>query len=114
MLEVLRITTKQWLNRARVLAAELDKILSDGPGPDRQASRALAENKVIEWALVKTEIINGIYKLPDRRERIVLIDYYCSRLTVREIAANLDLTMKQTFGIKRAAIKHLGEALGFG
>lgn len=114
MLEVLRITTKQWLNRARVLAAELDKILSDGPGPDRQASRALAENKVIEWALVKTEIINGIYKLPDRRERIVLIQYFCNRLTVLEIAKNLDVTIKTVFRIKADAIKHLGEALGLG
>ena len=111
---MIAITARQWLNRARVLAEELDKILSEGPGPDREAARAEAENKVIEWALVKTEIINAAYKLQDRRERIVLIQYFCNRLTVREIAADLGLTLKQTFNIKRDAIKHLGEALGFG
>ena len=97
-----------------MLAADIDKALQAGPGPDRQASRALAENKVIEWALVKTEIINGIYKLPDRRERIVLIQYFCNRLTVLEIAKNLDVTIKTVFKIKADAIKHLGEALGLG
>ena len=108
------ITTKQWLNRARVLAAELDKILSEGPGPDREAARAAAENKVIEWALVKTEIVNAAFKLPDQRERVVLIQYFCNRLTVREIAANLGLTMRRTFTIKKDAIKHLGEVLHLG
>lgn len=69
---------------------------------------------VVRWALVKTEIVNAAYKLQDRRERIVLIQYFCNRLTVREIAADLGLTLKQTFNIKRDAIKHLGEALGLG
>lgn len=96
-----------------MLAEELDKILSEGPGPDRETARAEAENKVIEWALVKTELVNAVYKLSDRRERIVLIDYYCNRMTVREIAADLELTIEQTFRIKRAAMKHLGEVLGF-
>ena len=111
---MIAITAKRWLNRARVLAAELDKILSEGPGPDRGAARAEAENKVIEWALVKTEIVNAACKLSDRRERVALIQYFCNRLTVREIAADLGLTMRQTFRIKADAIKHLGEALGLG
>lgn len=98
------------MNRARVLAVDIDKALQAGPGPDREKARAEAENLVIRWALVKTEIVNAVYKLPDRRERIVLIDYYCSRMTVREIAADLGLTLKQTFNIKRDAIKHLGGA----
>ena len=111
---MIAITAKQWLNRARVIAADIDNALQAGPGTDREAARAEAENLVIRWAVVKTEIVNAVYKLPDRRERIVLIDFYCNRLTVREIAADLDLTIEQTFRIKRAAIKHLGEALGLG
>lgn len=69
----------------------------------------------IEWVNLKMELVNAIYKLPDRRERIVLIDYFCSRMTVKEIAeCDLDLTIEQTFRIKRAAIKHMGEVLGLG
>ena len=97
-----------------MLAADIDKALQAGPGPDREKARAEAENLVIRWALVKTEIVNAACKLSDRRERVVLIQYFCNRLTVREIAADLGLTMRQTFRIKADAIKHLGEALGLG
>lgn len=97
-----------------MLAADIDKALQAGPGPDREKARAEAENLVIRWALVKTEIVNAAFKLPDRRERIVLIDFFCNRLTVLEIAKNLDVTIKTVFRIKADAIKHLGEALGLG
>lgn len=106
------MTAKQWLNRARVIAADIDKALQEGPGDDVQTARVKVEQMFTNWCLVKAEIVTGVSKLPDRRERIVLIDYYCSRMTVREIAADLGLTLKQTFNIKRDAIKHLGEALG--
>ena len=108
------MTTKQWLNRARVLAAELDKMLAEGPGADAEAARAAAEAKFSEWTMTKTEIVNAAYNLSDRRERIVIIDYFCNRMTVLQIAQNLDVTIRTAFVIKRSAIRHLGEVLGFG
>ena len=108
------MTTKQWLNRARVLAAERDKMLAEGPGADAEAARAAADKKVCEWALVKAEIVNNVYKLTDRQERIVLLNYYCNRMTVREIVEDMNVTIKTAFCIKRSAIRHLGEVLGLG
>ncbi len=97
---MIRITTKQWLNRARVIGSEVDKA---GPDVDR---------KFDDWCAIKSEIVSAVYKLPDRRERIVLIDYYCNRMTVKEIAEDLELTMKTVFIIKRSAIKNIGDVLG--
>ena len=95
-----------------MLAAELDKMLAEGPGADAETARAAAEAKFSEWTMTKTEIVNAAYKLSDRRERIVLLNYYCNRMTVREIAEDLNVTIKTAFHIKRAAIRHLGEVLG--
>ena len=108
------MTAKQWLNRARVLAAELDRMLAEGPGSDVKAAHAAAEAKFSEWTMTKTEIFNVAYKLNDRRERIVIIDYFCNRMTMLEIAENLNVTIRTAFLIKRSAIRHLGEVLGFG
>lgn len=110
MLGVKTITAKQWLNRARVLGAEIDKALQRGPDVD--AARREVERMYVEWVNLKMEIVNGIYKLPDRRERIVLIDYYCTRMTIKEIAeSDLEMSWKQTHIILKNAIKHLGEVL---
>lgn len=94
------ITAKDWLNRARVIGSAVDKA-----GPD-------VEQQFNDWCAVKSEIVNAAYKLPDRRERIVLIDYFCNRMTVKEIAEDLELTMKTVFAIKRSAIKNIGDVLG--
>ncbi len=81
------------MNRGRTLAAEIDRVMN-------------------EWLSVKTEIVNAVYKLPDGRERTVLIDYYCSCMTDKEIAAELGLTWRQVNSIRKTAIEHLGEVLG--
>ena len=88
-------------------------MLAEGPGADAETARAAAEAKFSEWTMTKTEVFNAAYKLSDRRERIVIIDYFCNRMTVLEIAQNLNVTIRTAFLIKRSAIRHLGEVLGF-
>lgn len=95
-----------------MIAADIDKALQRGPGDDVEAARLKVEQMFTNWCLVKAEIATAVYRLPDRRERIVLLNYYCSRMTVKETADDLGMTWRQTHRILKDAIKHLGEALG--
>lgn len=61
------MTTLEWLNRGRVLDDEIYRLQK-------------------EYLNVQYELFEAISKLPDRQDRIILIDYYCSGLTLAMIA----------------------------
>ena len=108
------MTVKEWLNRARVLADEINTMYREGPGEDAAAARTAIEAKFNERIAVKMEIINAAYHLTDRRERIALIERYCDGRTISEISQDLSLSWFQAHKILMDAIRHLGEVLGFG
>ena len=82
------MTTAEWLNRGRVLDKEIVRL----------------QNKYID---VLIELVSAISKLPDREERIILYEYYCSGQTWETVAEHLSVSYNQVFRIKRDAIQHL-------
>ena len=108
------MTTKEWLNRGRVLAKEIEKMLKAGPGDDVDAARAEIEKKVSEWIVLKIDLVNAITKLSDRRERVLLINYYCNRMSWTEAAADLGLTYQHVCRIRKSALKNMEAVLNKG
>ena len=105
------MTTKEWLNRGRVLAKEIEKMLKAGPGDDVDANRAAVEQKVNEWIVLKMDLVNAITKLSDRRERILLINYYCNRMSWTEAASDLGITYHHVCRIRKSALKNMEAVL---
>ena len=87
------MTTLEWLNRGRVLDDKIYRLQK-------------------EYLNVQYELLEVISKLPDRQDRIILIDYYCSGLTWAMIAENLGVTYKNIDRMKNKALQHLEEAMG--
>ena len=89
------MTTLEWLNRGRVLDKEIYRLQK-------------------EYLNVQYELLEVISKLPDRQDRIILIDYYCSGLTWAMIAENLGVNYKTIDRMKNKALQHLEEAIKHG
>ncbi len=108
------MTTKEWLNRGRVLAVEIEKMLKAGPGGDVDAARAEIDQKVNEWIVLKMDLVNAINKLSDRRERVLLINHYCNRMSWRRAAADLNLSYRHVCRIRKSALKNMEAVLNEG
>lgn len=122
--------TKQWLGRARFIDREIallqktkeetrDRMMkitqsyeSDGAqvskDPHKYDRLVEIENmidaKVDELTEAKKEILQVIFKLEDRRQKMVLISYYIRMKTFEQIAVEMNYSFRQIINIRRCGI----------
>lgn len=131
------MTAKQWLNRARRIDEEIDRLLllkkktydrlvsitaqidstSVSGTKDQHKFDRLAEisgeidKRVDELHEVKSEIFRTINKLDDRTERLVLIGRYLDNMSFEEIAVGIHYSYKQTCRIHGKALLSVTDVL---
>ena len=86
------MTAHDYLNRARVLDAEIYRLQT-------------------EYINTQMQILDAISKLDDREERIILVEYYCNGKTWQEIADALGMTYNTVNRIRRSALQHMEREL---
>lgn len=106
-----QMTTREWLSRGRVLGNEIESMLKASPVCRMEDVSADIMKKFDKWILVKIELLNAIMKLSDSRDKTILLNYYCNRMTVAEVAEDLGLSWLQTHRLLKAAVNKLGEVL---
>ena len=132
------MTAKQWLGRARYIDREiallqktkaetrdsLTKITqfyeSDGAQVSKDPHKfdRLAElenmidDKVDELTRTKAEIMQVIFRLEDRRQKMVLISYYIRMKTFEQIAVEMNYSFRQITNIRRRGIMEVQKLIG--
>ena len=127
------MTAKQWLNRGRRIDQEIDKLLEskrqieerltsitqnyDGDGA--QATKdphkmdrlveitSLILERTDELARTKAEIIKAINRLPDSRQRMVLLSYYIDGKTWEQTAVELNYSWRQVMRLHGRALQEI-------
>ena len=131
------MNAKQFLSRGRWIEREITSLIRtrdetrdrlthitqnyDGDGaqttkdPHKFDSLVELEDKIDELIdrlyATKTEILDVIDRLEDRREFLALKVYYIDMKTWEEVAVELKYTWRQTMRIKRSAYIHVEEIL---
>ena len=131
------MTAKQWLNRARRLDEEIAKLEdtrrrtrervtsitqsydSDGAQSTKDPHKfdRLAElNSLIsvrtdELVHIKAEILETINRLPDRRQRLVLISYYVDGKTWEQTAVDMNYSYMHVTRIHGYALQEIEKML---
>ena len=131
------MTAKQWLGRARginreivVLSQEkqetmdrLTKITQSYEADGVQMTKDphkfdrlvelenLIDEKLAEQAMIKTEILAAVYKVKDRRQRLVLIKRYIDGMKWEEIAHELNYSYMHVTRIHGYALQEVQKAL---
>ena len=124
-------TAKQYLNRVRRIDKEIAALLrlvqstresletitqnynSDGAQSTKKPHKfdrlveleSLVDAKIDEQIAMKSEILQTIMKLPDRRQRLVLMEYYVEMKSFEEVSVDIHYSWKQTHRIHGAALK---------
>ena len=132
------MTAKQYLNRVRRIDKEIEALLrlvqrtreslesvtqnyeADGAQSTKNPHKydrlveleSLVDAKIDEQIALKSEILCTIMKLNDRRQRLVLMEYYVEMKTFEEIAVDIHYSWKQTHRIHARALKAVDEVLG--
>jgi DNA-directed RNA polymerase specialized sigma subunit len=132
------MTAKQWLGRARFIDREiallqktkaetrdsLTKITQSYESDGAQVSKdphkfdRLAElenmidDKVDELTRTKAEIMQVIFRLEDRRQKMVLISYYIRMKTFEQIAVEMNYSFRQITNIRRRGIMEVQKLIG--
>lgn len=132
------MTAKQYLNRVRRIDKEISALLrlvqktreslltvtqnydSDGAQSTQNPHKydrlieleSLVDTKIDEQISMKAEILDTIMKLDDRRQRLVLMEYYIEMKTFEEIAVDIHYSWKQTHRIHARALRAIDEILG--
>ena len=132
------MTAKQWLGRARDIDREiallqktkaetrdsLTKITQSYESDGAQVSKdphkfdRLAElenmidDKVDELTRTKAEIMQVIFRLEDRRQKMVLISYYIRMKTFEQIAVEMNYSFRQITNIRRRGIMEVQKLIG--
>ncbi len=125
------MTAKQYLNRVRRIDKEIAALLrlvqrtresletvtqnydSDGAQSTKNPHKfdrlieleGLVDQKIDEQIALKTEILTTITKVPDRRQRLVLMEYYVEMKTFEEVAVDVHYSWKQTHRIHARALQ---------
>lgn len=128
------IETKSWLSRAKRLDEEIDKLISikaetfarvtsvtqsfsrdtvqSTKDPHKLDRLAELEDdidmKVSELVRVKDEILNAIFRVSDRRYRLILYQRYIDYMTFEQIAVNLHYSYKQVCRLHGRALIEMG------
>ena len=132
------MTAKQYLNRVRRIDKEIEALLrlvqrtresletttqnyeADGAQSTKNPHKydrlveleSLVDAKIDEQISMKAEILATIMQLHDRRQRLVLMEYYVEMKTFEEIAVDIHYSWKQTHRIHARALKAIEEVLG--
>jgi DNA-directed RNA polymerase specialized sigma subunit len=127
------MTAKQYLNRVRRIDKEISALLrlvqktreslttvtqnydSDGAQNTKNPHKfdrlieleSLVDQKIDDQIALKAEILDTIMKLDDRRQRLVLMEYYIEMKTFEEIAVDIHYSWKQTHRIHAMALKNI-------
>lgn len=125
------MTAKQYLNRVRRIDKEISALIrlvqktresvesvtqnynSDGAQSTKNPHKydrlveleSLVDQKIDEQIQMKADILCTIMKLEDRRQRLVLLEYYIEMKTFEEIAVDIHYSWKQTHRIHANALK---------
>lgn len=132
------MTAKQWLGRARYIDREiallkktkaetrdsLTKITQSYESDGAQVSKdphkfdrlaeleSMIDEKVDELTATKKEILQVIFKLEDRRQKMVLISYYIRMKTFEQIAVEMNYSFRQITNIRRRGIMEVQKLIG--
>ena len=127
------MTAKQWLNRARRIDREiraleevisstrkrLESVTQSYSGDGAQSSKdphkfdrlveleSLVNEKIDEQIQIKTEILEAISQIRDRRQRIVLTEYYLNMKTWDQVAVEINYSWRQVMNIHGRALQEM-------
>lgn len=131
------MTAKQYLNRVRRIDKEIEALLRmvrktreslesmtqnyDGDGAqstknlhkfDRLVElESMVDKKIDEQIDLKAEILNTIMQLDDRRQRLVLMEYYVEMKTWEQVAVDLNYSYMHITRLHGYALKEIGELI---
>jgi DNA-directed RNA polymerase specialized sigma subunit len=127
------MTAKQWLNRARRIDREirtleevitstrerLESVTQSYSGDGAQSTKdphkfdrlveleSLVNEKIDEQIKIKTEILEAISQIRDRRQRIVLTEYYLNMKTWEQVAVEINYSWRQVMNIHGRALQEM-------
>lgn len=131
------MTAKQYLNRVRRIDKEIEALLRmvrktreslesmtqnyDGDGAqstknphkfDRLVElESMVDKKIDEQIDLKAEILNTIMQLDDRRQRLVLMEYYVEMKTWEQVAVDLNYSYMHITRLHGYALKEIGKLI---
>jgi len=131
-------TAKQYLNRVRRIDKEISALLrlvqstreslesitqnynSDGAQVTKDPHKfdrlieleALVDSKVDEQIELKAEILRTIMQLDDRRQRLVLMEYYIEMKTWEQVAVDLNYSYMHITRLHGYALKEVQKIIG--
>lgn len=130
-------TAKQYLNRVRRIDKEIAALLrlvqstreslenttqsysSDGAQSTKNPHKfdrlveleSLVDAKIDEQIALKAEILGTIMQLTDRRQRLVLMEYYVEMKTFEQVAVDINYSWRQIMNIHGHALKEVERCL---
>lgn len=131
------MTAKQYLNRVRRIDKEIEALLrlvqrtresletvtqnydSDGAQSTKNPHKydrlveleSLVDEKIDQQIALKAEILNTIMQLEDRRQRLVLMEYYVEMKTWEQVAVDMNYSYMHITRIHGYALKAIQEVL---
>ena len=132
------MTAKQYLNRVRRIDKEIEALLrlvqrtresletvtqnydSDGAQSTKNPHKydrlveleSLVDEKIDQQIALKAEILNTIMQLEDRRQRLVLMEYYVEMKTWEQVAVDMNYAFRHVIRLHGMALKSIQEILG--
>ena len=132
------MTAKQYLNRVRRIDEEIEVLLcqvqrtrerlesvtqnydSDGATGTKDPHKydrlveleSLIDTKIDEQIALKAEILKTITQLSDRRQRLVLMEYYVEMKTWEQVAVDLNYSYMHITRIHGFALKEVQKLIG--
>ena len=131
------MTAKQYLNRVRRIDKEIEALLrlvqrtresletvtqnydSDGAQSTKNPHKydrlveleSLVDEKIDQQIALKAEILNTIMQLEDRRQRLVLMEYYVEMKTWEQVAVDMNYSYMHITRIHGYALKEVERCL---
>lgn len=72
---------------------------------------SLVDEKIDQQIALKAEILNTIMQLEDRRQRLVLMEYYVEMKTWEQVAVDLNYAWRHVMRLHGIALKSMQEVL---
>ena len=130
-------TAKQYLNRVRRIDKEIEALLrlvqrtreslesitqnysSDGAQTTKNPHKfdrlieleSMVDQKIDEQIALKAEILSTIMRLDDRRQRLVLMEYYVEMKTWEQVAVDMNYAFRHVIRLHGMALKSLQQIL---
>ena len=71
----------------------------------------MVDAKIDEQIAMKSEILQTIMKLSDRRHRLILMEYYIEMKTFEQVAVDMNYSWRQIMNIHGHALKEVERCL---